>query len=566
MGYGRPFYKKPLFYIVLALLAAIVAGVITVVSVVSQKNKEAEEAERIKTESDEYWADYIDRGAYSETIRELLEGDYKTDLSGTTWEYALYDLDLDGRDELFLRINFKKNEDGALTFAICLVDGKPSVAGVYKGGSYPLFSEKHRAFESPSAGEVITDHEFYRLEDGKCVLAYRLYEDGGAYKIKQDGVTSTIPSEEYGEYFSDCVFLDWTHFYSKFIYNPNYSSQDDPVLILPETVGEVPEEFRRIIDNDLFYGARYSGGRIVKTASGYATDRTSAIITAYDIYGHENARAEISYEPEEGYKKSMTGVLDYKVTSDGGFVIAAAVYSFEADKTDEQGETCSIRLLKLGISGKVEWDSCVLENHLVSGVSVVEWDDGYYVFVSVYDDVVSSGLTGGIYPGNIALFKLSRGGEILKTVIIEPDAFSYLTGTAKRDGDKMIIYLTKLVSQSFYSSYIEAVYSRVTIDGKDMSYEIEEDVEYSHDLTRAIGELDGEEIYSYSRMILELGEPGVTLVLDYGDCFIAVSDFSSIISFDLALSSVYPKLAVSTVYSAYSKDCKLLWRAYGKSK
>ena len=567
MGYGRPFYKKPIFYIALALLAALIAGVIIVVSIVSQKNNEAEEAERIKTESDEYWAEYIDKGAYSETIRELLEGDYKTDLSGATWEYALCDLDLDGRDELFLRIN-GKNEDNTLTFVICLVDGDPSVAGVYKGGSYPVFSEEYRAFERPANGEVLTDHSFFRLEDGKCVLTYRLYEDGGAYKIKQDGVTTEVSSEEYGKYFSDCVFLDWTHFYSKFRYNPNNSSSvSEPVV--PETVGEVPEDFKRIVDENLFEGASYMNGRVVAVNLEYdvepgANQNITAVLSAYDIYGHESAHAEFVYEPEEGYEWSMTMIRDCIATSDSGFAVLSLSASYRKDERGMYNDTvCSLHLSKLGYNGYVEWDTVLSEDLSVSGSALVEGDDGeIFAFVSFYEEE-----DGEIYyeevERDLNAYKVSDRGEILAETVIGSSGDNMSVASAKRNGDgKYSVYYLTYSLADMFSSSLNFTYTLVTLDGEDMSYEIEEDVEF--DAKRVIGTLDGEEIYYDNARIVTLMESGVTLVLDYGDFFLVVSNYS--FTFLSSSSSLSSKMPVSTAYSAYSKDGELLWRAYGKSK
>lgn len=570
MRYGRPFYKKPIFYIALALLAAIVAGVIAVGSFVAQKNKEAEEAEKIKAESDEYWAEYIDKGAYSETIRELLEGDYKTDLSGATWEYALCDLDLDGRDELFLRIN-GKNEDNTLTFVICLVDGDPSVAGVYKGGSYPVFSEEYRTFERPATGEVLTDHSFFRLEDGKCVLAYRLYEDGGAYKIKQDGVTTEVSTEEYGKYFSDCVFLDWTHFYSKFRYNPNNSSSvSEPVV--PEPVGEVPEDFKRIVDENLFEGASYMNGRVVAVNLEYdvepgANQNITAVLSAYDIYGHESAHAEFVYEPEEGYEWSMTMIRDCIATSDSGFAVLSLSASYRKDERGMYNDTvCSLHLSKLGYNGYVEWDTVLSEDLSVSGAALVEGDDGeIFAFVSLYEE--EDGVT-ILYSDeakrDFYTYKVSDRGLILdETVIEDSNAGTTSIISAKRNVDgKYSVYYLKYSLSDMLSSSLRSTYKLVTLYGEDMSYEIEEDVE--PDAKRVIGTLDGEEIFNDDERILALGDAGVIMVLDYGDFFLVVSDYS--FNSYLFSSSFSSKLAVSTAYSAYSKDGELLWRAYGKSK
>ena len=567
MGYGRPFYKKPIFYIALALLAALIAGVIIVVSIVSQKNNEAEEAERIKTESDEYWADYVDQGGYSETIRELLEGDYKTDLSGATWEYALCDLDLDGRDELFLRIN-GKNEDNTLTFVICLVDGDPSVAGVYKGGSYPVFSEEYRTFECPATGEVLTDHSFFRLEDGKCVLAYRLYEDGGEYKIKRDGVTSEIPSEEYGKYFSDCVFLDWTHFYSRFTFTPNYWSSYPETPIL-EAVGEVPEDFKRIVDENLFEGATYMNGRVVAINQEYYVEYSveksiAASLTAYDIYGRESAHAEFKNPPVEGCDWSITMLEDCIVTSDGGFAVLSLVVSYRKDERGIYNDSaCSLHLSKLGYGGNVEWETVLMNDLMVSGAALIEGDGGQlFAFVSSYEEEDAE-----IYyeevERDLNAYKVSDRGEILAETVIGSSGDNMSIASAKRNGDgKYSVYYLTYSLADMFSSSLNFTYTLVTLDGEDMSYEIEEDVEF--DAKRVIGTLDGEEIYYDNARIVTLMESGVTLVLDYGDFFLVVSNYSFTSLY--SSSSLSSKMPVSTAYSAYSKDGELLWRAYGKSK
>jgi|GEM_PF-2534331 len=536
----KPIYKRAAFWI--AVFSVLALALILVFTLTGKKQNDPRES---VVSSDKEWKKFISENGYSELIREPLESTERYDLSNAKWEYSLFDLDGDGNDEMMIRLDVASGESARL-FLFCS-DGKDvSLAGDYEGIEYPIFFPSENVFEAPSNGG---EHTFYKLEGLNGVLAFTLKEKQNMYYRDDEEITR----EEYSDYFDDGVFLDWTTFRSEFVYSSTpISDSSFPYYIKfkeIEPVSNVPDEFKEIVNENLFSGATWSGGALLKTD--YSGDDGSITVTKYDVYGKAVDIFEIHSEPH-------FAAGGFCFTSDGGLIYFDRFDVKEAEEIDKNDAESFV--VKLDADGSREWATSVDDiyvDYSIYDEIIIEKDGCFYLIVT---DGESEATDSEVYyyAKDALVYKLDKdGGVIGRRTVGGSDMDWAEAAYVDGEGNLALYCFTKSHDGDFADNRI------LTYGIKCYEIKLNDDLETVSTERVSIsasffliGQIDGKKIYSWDKFAEDFPDGELTLVVDYGDFYLTVSEY---MPFSYLNSSAAYNV-VETVYGAYDKDGAVLWK------
>lgn len=313
---------------------------------------------------------------------------------------------------------------------------------------------------------------------------------------------------------------------------PSVSEQDDskfkPHAVQP--VGDVPKEFQTIVEDNLFYQAKAYENCLMKIESG----ADSASVIRYSIWGEQ----QIYYKKTLSKTSKIMGAIP---TSDGGIL---AVYSDYNGYSD---------FIKIAADGKVEWEYHRNSYRWESIEQIHECENGY-CFVGVVLEAQY----------DITLMKISKDGQTVADKIIGGGSGDFLSrsqktasglelygGTWSADGD----FANLSTGQSFPVNF------RIVVDDEFSILSIEAiDSIYDYVLFRPVGTLNGVAIDQIDPRFADYDGGIIQLILDYGDQYMLVSENNAgEIKEPPSVSTNW--YYTETVYSMYSEDGILLWRA-----
>ena len=493
---------------------------------------------------DDVWEKYVKNGGYSFSASASIDRAGWTAPGSVKAERAFCDVDGDLVDELFIRLRDETGDEERALLLVFVLDGEDgTLAGEFSGTDYPIYYPSKRAFEAQSEGD---ERVFYRLDGAECVPALSLTERDGKYFIRENDKERELARDEYNSYFSDGEFLDWKSFY--FRYQASGISYGVPEKEI-EPFGEIPEEFARLVDNNVFSGAYCRGGEIVKVEE----QSDSVTVAVLDKYGNATHSVVVEYAFEDKDREHYTGLYDLALSDDGGIVIAyysSVIKQFNeiSSYSSESVFDMKITLARFSADGKMIFSSDVLsgEDAMFASSGCIAAADGcYYCFVNRLIDNDSE----------ITAVKIGADGSIIKTCDIAVNASDTVIGAKKADGEiRLTVFSVSNDGDPGEAGTAGYCYYEVVLsDGLEtLSVTRLDDYSWS---TYAIGTLDGETV-GYDDPIFDDFDAGApTLVVDYGDCYLIVSDY-----YFYGVYSSYYAMQGQAVYSAYGKDGELLWR------
>lgn len=519
-GYYKPIYKRVVFWIAIGL---VIAAAVVVLVILSAKDREA--TERLER-SQVFWENYLVRDSYADEIREVLEDTDRYNMSKALWEFSTFDVDGDDVKELFIRINDGEEGERAHTFVFCLEGKYAYLAGSFEGADYPIVSPEDKVFEAPTNGDAFV-HRFYKIKNRYCVPAYTLSEKDGEYFI--DG--EAIPYDEYSGYFEHGVFLDWTKFTGRFAY-----SEEEGLIKDVEPVGEVPEKFKNIVENDLFGPHTQLSDSFIYSAESTESGYT---VTRRDIFGE--IVSETEFETSAGSAPSL-----YYTTRDGGFAFSAQI--------DDRSKSA---LVKCGKDGGIEW-TVPTDFNYYDAILYLADENGEAYYIARCETNAESSL-------DIVLDKLNETGEVVATKKISGSKGEYPLSIYEVDGEIKLDVYSASIDGDFYEACL--LEDDINEAGNYYLYRIETDrdlntlsVGISEEyVPTALGTVDGKEITSLDDFAKRFDDGDLLKVIDYGSFYLTVSYVYSMQSGDLTSSSLF--YSPRTVYGAYDKTGEVLWKA-----
>ena len=309
-----------------------------------------------------------------------------------------------------------------------------------------------------------------------------------------------------------------------------------------EHVGRVSSAFETIVEENLFYSATVSGRhlmRCVPTADGY-------VIKMYDLYGY--LQVECAYQTDT----KIFGINSMIATSDGGILFAVGFsdhYNEDGFWESERG-VCS-RVVKCDAAGQVQWD--VQLDHYTGQMLqyVIEQGDAYYFFGD--QETPQTDEVGVVSPTDIFMMKMSKSGEVLETNIIGGTDYDHFEAVEQIDGRFAVYGYT----QSTDGDFDERGSVKITVT-KELQATAIRDTDNSD--RRYVGLLDGRTVRQNDEILEDFEDGTPTAVIDYGTFYIIVSENATGL-YEKQPSHINDAWEYTeTVYGAYDKKGKLLWK------
>ena len=322
-------------------------------------------------------------------------------------------------------------------------------------------------------------------------------------------------------------------------------------------VGEVPEEFKDIVKNNVFYNIIAFEERLlnVETISKDEKNRTiTRKIKMMDLYGKE--LATYSFSSDDAYH-----VCTLTSTNDGGFLFVLGFEDYAYDKNAWASDKgFASRVIKCDKNGIVQFDTAFEQIESYAFDFCFEKEGRYYFFG---DTQTPETKTRGVYsPTDIYMAIIDKNGSILKTQCIAGSDYDKLY-IAEMSGDNFILSIS---SQSDDGDFADSNSKGYPVDWVVTINDRLETVEMKRETGRdyfddKIGEKDGTPIH-ISNPILDGFDGGTPKTfIDYGGFYLIVSENNTgeYENTPTIISSTW--YYTETVYSAYDNNGELMFRA-----
>ena len=304
-----------------------------------------------------------------------------------------------------------------------------------------------------------------------------------------------------------------------------------------EPVGTVPDAFQTIVDDNLFYEAVAYDDCLIKIKNTTGSDT----VERYDYSG----KLQLSYtkEQRELYSDGFNTSIP---TADGG-ILATYSYTPIDDSTPIIEGTLFI---KIAADGSVEWEKHYAQYSWLMLQSCVEQEDGYYFFGET-DASVS----------DLHLLKLSKSGEIQAVKTIGGSDYDTFFACEENGSNFVLHCHIQSTDGDFFGiedprehkySFIVTVDTELNL----VSTEPRENL-----TTSILGFIDGNTVTAKDERFTSFDGGTIQSVLDYGEFYLVVSlNYTGIVE-NQPMYSGRRLCYAETVYTAYTGDGKLLWRA-----
>ena len=319
-----------------------------------------------------------------------------------------------------------------------------------------------------------------------------------------------------------------------------------------EQVGEVPEEFKDIVKNNVFYNITAFEERLfeVETVSKDEENRTvTRKIKMMDLYGKE--LATYTFSTDDAYHVSTLTATD-----DGGFLFILGFEDYAYDKNTWASDNgFASRVIKCDKDGNVQFDTAFEQIESYAFKFCFEKEGRYYFFG--YTQTPETDTRGVYSPTDIYMAILDKNGSILKTQCIAGSDYDKLD-MAEMSGDNFILSISSQSDDGDFAGSNSKGYPVdwvVTINDDFETVEMKRETgrDYFDD---KIGEKDGAPIHMSNPIFdgFDGGTPNA--FIDYGEFYLIVSENNT---------GEYENTPIwyytETVYSAYDNNGELMFRA-----
>ena len=323
-----------------------------------------------------------------------------------------------------------------------------------------------------------------------------------------------------------------------------------------EPVGDVPEGFRHIIQDNLFNGITAFGDRLLKAETIEMDDenRTKTHrIQMMDLHGTPLA----SYTCSTHYAYHIKTPT---ATEDGGFLFVLGFSDYAYDQnTWASDEGFASRIVKCDKNGAVQFDTALdgIEGYALQ--YCFEKGDNFYFFGTLETPETKKRGIGS--PSDIYMMIMDKNGTVLKSETIAGSDYDELNA-AEISGDFFVLSISAQSDDGDFAGSDSKGYLVdwvFTVDGNLQITEQKKATGRDY-FDKEIGEKDGAPIYP-SDVLFEHFDAGDPIAfLDYGDFYLIVSrNITGMYEHTPGfINSIW--YYRETVYSAYDNNDKLLFR------
>ena len=343
---------------------------------------------------------------------------------------------------------------------------------------------------------------------------------------------------------------------------------NEPTFEHVEAYGSLPDEFEKTVSENRFFNSRSNKYGIVSVRDEDYGQR----VRLYDKYG--NKLTELFEQWREYHMITFA-----EATDDGGIILVNGFVWWYYDTPGEESDVdidkeMATFIVKYDKNGEKEWEVPIEKQEGYELVSMFERNGFYYAIFHCTVDFE----TGEFRPylnenrTTASYIKISKCGELIKYEEFLKYRFLWID-TVKVTDDYIILNADAIEEGA--SEDIKYSYKDVYLNDDMKVKKIVNTGIYAG--TWYLGCLNGENFYSKDFFIKDFHDGYVTSVTDYGDFFIVVSENAAGLAKGIEnvedTSWYYrtpdyltPKIErnkciTETVYGAYDKKGKLLWRA-----
>lgn len=324
-----------------------------------------------------------------------------------------------------------------------------------------------------------------------------------------------------------------------------------------EPVGQIPDAFQNIIENNLFSGVTAYDGRLLKSEVrpvGKDTRTVAHRVWMMDVYGKELASWECTTD-------LAYGVTTLTATEDGGFlfVLGFSDYAYGQDSwASDQG--FASRVIKCDREGNVQFDAPFPE---VEGAALrycFEQDGRFWFFGTIQtpEDKVR-----GVWSAtDVYMTVLDQTGTVVDTRLLAGSDFDSLD-MAEVSGDGFVLSVSSQSDDGDFAGSGSGGYSKdwvVTVDNRLAV--TEKRMESGRDyFDFRLGERNGVAVHRSDALLKDFDAGTPEAFIDYGDFYLIISENET---------GIYEKTPpfisalwyyTETVYSAYDPQGNLIFRA-----
>lgn len=321
-------------------------------------------------------------------------------------------------------------------------------------------------------------------------------------------------------------------------------------------VGQIPDEFQEIVENNIFQEITAFDGRLLKPEIFSADKENRTVIwqvRMMDVYGKD--LAVYSCSSDDAYH-----VTTLTATEDGGFlfVLGFQDYSY-GENVWASDKGVASRVIKCDSSGNLQFDTPFEGFEGTALKYCFEKNGQYYLFG---DFQTPEAKTRGVHsPTDIYMAILDKNGNVLNSQCIAGSDYDRLNA-AEISGNHFVLSCSSQSddgdfagsnSNGYVVNWVVTVNDALEITEKKQ----ESGRDFSDD---RIGEKNGVWVYK-SNSYLNGFDAGTPIAfIDYGDFYLIVSENATGIYENTppVVSSIW--YYIETVYSAYDNNGKLIFR------
>lgn len=321
-------------------------------------------------------------------------------------------------------------------------------------------------------------------------------------------------------------------------------------------VGEVPQQLKEVVENNLFYNVTAVEGRVLKAETQSSSDDTKTHrISVLDRYGKKLAAYQCT--TGDAYR-----VATLTATSDGGFLFVLGFddhRNLDGSWASDQG--FASRVIKCDKKGKVQFDTPFDSVERLALWFCFEKNGKFYFFGT--RETPGTKRRGVGSPTDVYMTILDKKGKVCATKTIQGSDYDSLESVeATKDG-----FLLSVQAQSDDGAFAGSNSGGYPVDWvMTVNDQLELTSRKKESGRNAyfddqIGIHNGNPVYQSSGLLDDFDAGSPRAFIDYGDYFLIVSENATgeYENTPMAISSILYNW--ETVYSSYDYQGNLLFRA-----
>ncbi len=322
-------------------------------------------------------------------------------------------------------------------------------------------------------------------------------------------------------------------------------------------IGEVPDEFRSVVENNLFKDVTAFEGRLLKgevCSEDKESKTVTQKVTMFDTYGRE--LSSYTFSSQDAYH-----ITTLTATSDGGFLFVLGFYDYAYGQNSwASDEGYASRVIKCDRDGRLEFDT-PFEGLDANALEYCFEKDGRFFFFGEIETPETK-RTGVHSPTDVYAAILGSDGELQKSRLIAGSDYDSLS-EGRLLGNLFVLSVSSQSEDGDFTgsgSKGSPADWTITLDGElEITEKKKGRTKDPFDLR--IGEKGGEPIYQSNEMFGDHDLKNPTVFIDYGEFYLTVAENITGVYKNTPpwISSVW--YYTETVYTAYDHSGKMLFRA-----